>query len=150
MQGMRELLTGLLFAAALGAIARLASTSENTRRVLRICTALFLITALGAGTVHLDRDLWRVDDVRPMQNAADAVLQTAAQAVEQTARQVLDAHGLPQAQIRVVMGVRGGEAHAETFLLFGVPPESAEEIRNEIFTLTGERPVTTAGKAAQP
>ncbi len=144
------LFQGLLIAGALGALARLLSPEEGTRKILRLCTALFLVVTLGAGfrDVSMELETQPANDVQD--TAAEAVLRTAQQAVEQQARRVLDAHGLYKAQVRVQMTVRDGEVHTQSFVLYGVPPESAQEIQDEIFANTGERPLTSARAAPQP
>ena len=146
---MKTLLPGLLFIGVLGALARLLSESSGTRRILRLCTVLFLAASVCTGVLR-QPDFRTEHAALPADYAAEAVLQTARQAIEQTARQVLDAQGLTQAQIRVEMTVRDGEAHTESFLLCGVPPQSAREIEDEIFARTGERPVTVPAAAAPP
>ncbi len=145
----KSMLPGLLFAGVLGALARLLSPQSETRRILRLCTTLFLAVSLCAGAAMPREALFDFGTTLPQDYARTAVLDTARQAVERTAREVLDAHGLPDAQISVTMTVRDGEVHTQTFTLFGVPPESAQEIEDEIFARTGERPDTAAGTAAQ-
>lgn len=150
MQVWKSMLPGLVFAGVLGALARLLSPQSGTRRILRLCTTLFLAASLCAGAAFPRDHLFDFGTTLPQDYARTAVLDAARQAIEQTAREVLDAHGLTEAQISVTMTVRGGEAHTQTFTLFGVPPESAQEIKDEIFARTGERPDTAAGTAAQP
>lgn len=145
----KGLLPGLLFAAMLGALARLLSPESGTRRILRLVTTLFLVTSVLAAVTVQGNRLTLASSTLPQDYAEKAVLDAAKQAIEQTARQALDAHGLADAQIVVTMTVRDGEAHTDTFTLFGVPPESAQEIRDEIFARTGERPDTAAGMAPQ-
>ena len=104
-------------------------------------TALFVLTTARRPAQQLLRAL---PDARFRDNAeaaADAVRENARLAIEQTARRILDAHGFLTAQIETQTVVRDGEVHAGTFIISGVPAEQAQEIADEIFALTGERPV---------
>ena len=144
MQTISGLLFGLCFAAALGGIVRLLSPDGGTKRLVRLFTALFVLTTALRPAQQLFRSL---PDVRLQDNAesaVDAVLENARQAIIRTSRRVLDAHGFPAAQIEAQTIVRDGEAHAGTFIISGVPADKAQEIADEIFALTGERPVMEA------
>ena len=141
MEGISGLLFGLCFAAALGAVIRLLAPGGSSARLLRLCTALFVLLSAVRPVGEWLRALPTGTAAQSAYTAADAVLDAARQAIEQTARQTLDAHGYPQAQIRVEMQVRDGEAHAAVFRIAGVPEREAQEIEDEIFALTGERPV---------
>ncbi len=135
------LLFGLCFAAALGGIVRILSPDGGTKRLVRLCTALFVLTTALRPAQQLLRAL---PDTRIQQNAeaaAEAVRENARQAIVRCARKTLDAHGFPAAQIEADMIVRDGEVHAGIFVICGVPAEKAQEIADEIFALTGERPV---------
>ena len=135
------LLFGLCFAALLGGIVRLLAPRGSTSRLLRLCTALFVLSALIRPASAVLRSL-PVPSLREnAQAAADAVRENARLAIEQTARKTLDAHGFPDAQIYVRTHTENGEVHAEVFRITGVPAAEGQEIANEIFALTGERPV---------
>lgn len=141
MQTISGLLFGLCFAAALGGIVRLLSPQGSTKRLVRLCTALFVLTTVLRPAQQF---LHALPDARFRDNAeaaADAVRENARLAIEQTARRILDAHGFLTAQIETQTVVRDGEVHAGTFIISGVPAEQAQEIADEIFALTGERPV---------
>ena len=141
MQTIGGLLFGICFAAALGGIVRLLSPDGSTKRLVRLCTALFVLTT----ALHPVRELMHaLPETTFRQNAgaaADAVRENTRQALIRTARRTLDAHGCTAAQIEAQTVVLDGEVHADAFIISGVPAESAQEIADEIFTLTGERPV---------
>ena len=141
MEYLSGLLFGLCFAAVLGAIVRLLSPGGSTSRLLRLCTALFVLVSVARPVGDLLRDLPRPTASHSAQTAADAVLETARQAIEQTARQTLDAHGCTQANVQVKMQVKDGQAHAAVFRITGVRADQTQEIGDELFALTGERPV---------
>ena len=141
MQTISGLLFGLCFAATLGGIVRLLSPQGSTKRLVRLCTALFVLTTALRPAQQLLRAL---PDARFRDNAeaaADAVRENARLAIDQKARRIMDAHGFLTAQIETQTVVRDGEVHAGTFIISGVPAEQAQEIADEIFALTGERPV---------
>ena len=151
MQTISGLLFGLCFAAALGGIVRLLSPDGSTKRLVRLCTALFVLTTALRPAQQLLRAL---PDNRLRENAvtaAGAVLENAREAIVRMARRTLDTHGFEAAQIEVRTIVRDGEVHAGTFIISGVPAEKAQEIADEIFALTGERPVmeTTSFETAR-
>ncbi|MBQ7541590.1 MAG: hypothetical protein IJT44_04795 [Clostridia bacterium] len=141
MEEISGLLFGFCFAAALGAIVRLLAPGGSTARLLRLCAALFVLSALMRPAAGILRAL-PVPSVRDnAQAAADAVRENVRLAIEQTARKALDAHGFTDAQIYVRTHTEDGEVHAEAFRISGVPAADRQEIANEIFALTGERPV---------
>lgn len=152
MEYVSSLLLGLCFAAVLGAIVRLLSPGGSTARLMRLCTALFVLVSVARPVGKLLHDLPAPAAAQSVQTAAEAVLETARNAIEQTARQTLDAHGCAQAQIQVKMQVKDGQAHAEVFRVTGVPPAQKQEIEDELFALTGERPVveSAALETARP
>jgi predicted esterase len=141
MQTISALLFGLCFAAALGGIVRLLSPDGSTKRLVRLCTALFVLTTALRPAQQLLRTLPEADVRENAEAAADAVRENARQAILGVTRRILDAHGFGQAQIQVDTLVRDGEVHAGAFIVSGVPAEQAQEIADEIFALTGERPV---------
>ena len=150
MQTVSGLLFGVCFAAALGGVVRLLSPDGSTKRLVRLCTALFVLTTALQPAQRLLRSLPGTSLQDNAAAASDAVRGNARQAIMQTARRTLDAHGLAQAQVEVTTTVRDGEVHAETFIISGVPAEQAQEIADEIVALTGEMPVmeTASGEAA--
>lgn len=150
MQTISGLLFGLCFAAALGGIIRLLSPDGGTKRLVRLCTALFVLTTALRPAQQIFRSIpaERIQDNATA--AADAVRENARLALVGVVRRTLDAHGYTAAQIRAEMLVRDGEVHTGTFTISGVPAEKAQEIADEIFALTGERPVmeTASSEAA--
>ena len=150
MQTISALLFGVCFAAALGGIVRLLSPEGSTKRLVRLCTALFVLTTALRPAQTLLQSLPGTH-LRPnAEAAAEAVRENAREAIVRCARRTLDAHGYTAAQIEVRTTVRDGEVHADVFVVSGVPEEKAQEIADEIFALTGERPVveTVPRKAA--
>lgn len=147
MQTVSALLFGLCFAAALGGIVRLLSPDGGTKRLVRLCTALFVLTTALRPAQQFLRALPETQMRDNAETAAEAVLENARLAIERCARRTLDAHGCPAAQIRLEMCVRDGEAHAAVFIITGVGAENAREIADEIFALTGERPVMETDRA---
>ena len=140
MQTIQGLLLGICFAGVLGGIIHLLSPGGSTDRILRLVVTLFILTAAIVPVRSLIRQ--SVSPVAEMRTdaAVDAVLQNAQTAIEQTARRVLDRYGYTDAQISVTVCAENGEAHASRFVITGVPPEKAQEIAHEIFSLTGEMP----------
>lgn len=141
MEALSGLLFGLCFAAVLGGVVRLLSPGSGTARLLRLCTALFVLTTVLRPAGKLLQSLPTPDVRENAQSAAQAVQENARTAIEQTARRVLDAHALPQAGIYVQTQIADGEIRAAEFRITGVPAEQAQEIANEIYALTGETPV---------
>lgn len=144
MHTVSSLLFGLCFAAALGGIVRLLSPDGSTKRLVRLCTALFVLTTVLRPAQQLLQALPQTQVRQNTEAAAEAVLENARQALVRLTRSTLDAHGFVQAQIEAEMVVRDGEAHAGTFIVTGVPAENAQEMADEIYALTGERPVMEA------
>ena len=144
MQTISALLFGVSFAAALGGIVRLLSPDGSTKRLVTLCTALFVLTTALRPAQELMRALPETYARQNAEAAAEAVQENARQAIIRNARSVLDAHGYAVAQIEVQTIVREGEVHAGTFIITGVPAEQAQEIADEIFACTGERPVMEA------
>lgn len=141
MQTISGLLFGICFAAALGGIVRLLSPDGSTKRLVRLCTALFVLTTALRPVQEIVRVLPETPFRQNAEAAAEAVQENARQAIIRCARATLDAHGCTAAQIEVQTAVQDGEVHAAVFVISGVPAETAQEIADEIFTLTGERPV---------
>lgn len=144
MHTVSSLLFGLCFAAALGGIVRLLSPDGSTKRLVRLCTALFVLTTVLRPAQQLLQALPQTQVRQNAEAAAEAVLENARQALVRLTRSTLDAHGFVQAQIEAEMVVRDGEAHAGTFIVTGVPAENAQEMADEVYALTGERPVMEA------
>lgn len=141
MEHISGLLFGLCFAAALGAVIRLLSPGGSTARLLRLCTALFVLASVVRPAGEILQKLSQPSAAQSMQTAADAVLETARQAIEQTAYRTLNAHGQTDALVQVQMQIRDGEAHTAVFRITGVREQEAQEIEDELYALTGERPV---------
>lgn len=150
MQTVSALLFGVCFAAALGGIVRLLSPDGSTKRLIRLFTALFVLTTALRPAQTLLRALPETHVRQNAEAAAEAVRENARQAMIRCARRTLDAYGCTAAQIEVQTIVRDGEVHAGVFRISGVPEEKAQEIADEIFALTGEQPVveTAPRKAA--
>ena len=144
MQTISGLLFGLCFAAALGGIVRLLSPNGSTKRLIRLCTALFVLTTALRPARQLLQLLPETHMQQNAEAAAEAVRENARLAIVRTARRTLDAHGFETAQIHVETVVRDGEVHAGAFVITGVGAEKAQEIADEIYALTGERPVMEA------
>lgn len=140
MQTISALLFGICFAAALGGIVRLLSPDGSTKRLVKLCTALFVLTTALRPAQEIMRSLPQAHVRQNAETAAEAVLENARQALVRMTRRMLDAHGYTQAQIETQMIVRDGEVHAGTFTITGVPADKAQEIADEIFALTGEQP----------
>lgn len=141
MQTVSALLFGVCFAAALGGVVRLLSADGSTKRLVRLFTALFVLTTALRPVQTILQSIPGTHVLQNTQAAAEAVRENARLAMERCARRTLDAHGCTQAQIEVRTAVRDGEVVADVFVVRGVPEEKAQEIADEIFTLTGERPV---------
>jgi hypothetical protein len=141
MQTIGGLLFGICFAAALGGIVRLLTPDGGTKRLVRLCTALFVLTTALRPVQEILRVLPETQFRQNVEAAAEAVRENARQAIVRCARRTLDAHGCTQAQIEAETVVRDGEVTVDRFVVSGVPAEMAQEIADEIFALTGERPV---------
>lgn len=141
MQTISGLLFGVCFAAALGGIVRLLSPDGGSKRLVRLCTALFVLTTALRPAQQLLQQLPESHIRQNAEAAAEAVRENARQAILRCARRILDAHGCTTSQIEVQTVVRDGEVHADVFVVRGVRAEKAQEIEDEIFALTGERPV---------
>jgi hypothetical protein len=150
MHTISALLFGVCFAAALGGVVRLLSPEGSTKRLVRLCTALFVLTTALRPVQTLLQSLPGTHLQQNADAAAEAVRENAREAIVRCAQRTLDAHGCTAAQIEVRTTVRDGEVHAGVFVVSGVPEEKAQEIADEIFALTGERPVveTVPRKAA--
>ena len=144
MQTISGLLFGICFAAALGGIVRLLAPDGSTKRLVRLCTALFVLTTALHPAQQILRSLPGKQVQENAEAAADAVRENTRLAIVGIARRTLDAHGFTAAQVEVQTIVRDGEVHTGTFIIRGVPAEKAQEIADEIFALTGERPVMQA------
>lgn len=144
MQTIGGLLFGICFASVLGGIVWLLSPDGSTKRLVRLCTALFVLTTALHPVREIVRALPETSFRQNAEAAAEAVRENARQAIVRCARETLDAHGCTQARIEVQTVVRDGEVHAALFVISGVRAETAQEIADEIFTLTGERPVVEA------
>ena len=145
MQTIQGLLLGVCFAGVLGGVVHLLSPGGSTDRMIRLAVTLFVFAA----AVVPMRAVFRMTKAEPVQlrqdAAVNAVLQNAETAMEQTAQAVLEKYGCQDAQITVTADAENGEVHASQFVIIGVPPEKAQEIAHEIYSLTGEMPRMETG-----
>ena len=142
MQTVSSILLGVGFACTLGGIVHILSPGGSTERLLRLLITLFILVSILSPLRENFRDFFteKTPEIET-DFAAEIVLENAKKAVENSAKNVLQKYGFSNAEIEVKMQTKNGEAHTEIFRIIGVDGEKKQEIADEIFALTGERPV---------